>query len=70
MDVTIQTGDQEIGLAEFLDGCAQVVNGYTTSEVVRSTLEDFSEGDTLEPATKTFKSIHLPPGSNVKHGKI
>ena len=73
MDVTIQTGDHELSLAEFLDGCARVVNRYATSEVVRSTLEDFSgqtEASVHENNQKTIK-IHptFPPVPTVKHGK-
>ena len=42
MDVTIQSGDHELSLADFLDGCAKVVNAET-STVVRSSLEDFDK---------------------------
>ena len=42
MDVTIQSGDHELSLADFLDGCAKAVNAET-STVVRSTLEDFDK---------------------------
>ena len=41
VDVTIQSGDHELSLADFLDGCANVVT--ETSTEVRSTLEDFDD---------------------------
>ena len=69
MDVTIQTGDHELGLAEFLDGCAKVVNGDMTSEVVRSSLEDFNP-ETVDHVERKQVIPSFPQVPSVKHGNV
>ena len=68
MDVTIQSGDHELSLADFLDGCAKAVNAET-STVVRSSLEDFDKkviGNDERVEGKTFDIC--APEAPEKHG--
>ena len=69
MDVTIHTGDHELSLAEFLDGCAKVVNGDMTSEVVRSSLEDFNT-EAIDVTDSKQKTPTFPKVPSVKHGNL
>ena len=70
VDVTIQSGDHELSLADFLDGCANVVT--ETSTEVRSTLEDFDNkviGD-IDIDQDIRKNIDIDaPEAPEKHGK-
>ena len=68
MDVTVQvSGNHELSLAEFLDGCAKVAN--ETTSVVRSTLEDLVV--TEEKNKTNFERSNQQNQNEVpeKHGK-
>ena len=69
MDVTVQvSGDHELSLAEFLDGCAREATTDHHSSVVRSTLEDLElSGQQEKNKTNDHLVQHEVPQ---KHGRI
>ena len=55
MDVTVQvSGDHELSLAEFLDGCAREASEVNSSSEVRSTLEDLEVNQEETEKTNNF----------------